>query len=120
MSNFKFMHTLSESKSIFAIEQKTIVSCSVKNVAFLLGHPIVLLQDPKLYSDTILFVHIDARALQGLYPYIECLFNLQLLFWEGYGSDHFMLERTKFNRFGLRWLKGKKHLTKWSLVFKRA
>ena len=42
VSKFKFMHALSESKSIFAIEQKAIVSCFVKNVAFLLGHPIVL------------------------------------------------------------------------------
>ena len=40
MSKFKFMHTLSESKSIFAIEQKAIVSCFVKNVAFLSGHPV--------------------------------------------------------------------------------
>ena len=31
---FKFMHTLSKSKSIFVIEQKAIVSCFVKNVAF--------------------------------------------------------------------------------------
>ena len=37
------MHTLVESKSIFAIEQKTIVSWLVKNVAFLLGHPVLLL-----------------------------------------------------------------------------
>ena len=41
MSKFKFMHTLSESKSVFAIEQKAIVSCFVKNVPFLLGHPVV-------------------------------------------------------------------------------
>ena len=40
MSKFKFMHTLSKSKSLFAIEQKDIVSCFVKNVAFLLGHPL--------------------------------------------------------------------------------
>ena len=38
VSKFTFMHTLSESKSIFAIEQMAIVSCFVKNVAFLLGH----------------------------------------------------------------------------------
>ena len=37
MSKFKFMHTLSESKSIFAIEQKAIVSCFVKDVALSLG-----------------------------------------------------------------------------------
>ena len=36
----KFMHTLSESKSIFAIEQKAITLCFVKNVAFLMGHPV--------------------------------------------------------------------------------
>ena len=38
VSKFKFLHTLSESKSLYAIEQKTIVSCFVKIVAFLLGH----------------------------------------------------------------------------------
>ena len=38
---FKFMNTLYESKSIFAIEQKTIVSSFVKNVAFLLGHSVL-------------------------------------------------------------------------------
>ena len=40
VSRFKFMHTLSESKSMFAIEQKAIVLCFVKNVAFLLGQPV--------------------------------------------------------------------------------
>ena len=40
MSEFKSLQTLSESKSIFAIEQKANVSCFVKNVAFLLGHPV--------------------------------------------------------------------------------
>ena len=40
VSKSKFMHTLLESKSIFAIEQKAIVACFVKNVAFLLGHPV--------------------------------------------------------------------------------
>ena len=35
------MHTLSESKSVLAIEQKDIVSCFVKHVACLLGHPVV-------------------------------------------------------------------------------
>ena len=34
------MHTVSESKSIFAIEQTAIASCFVKNVAFLLGHTV--------------------------------------------------------------------------------
>ena len=40
VSKFKFMHTFSESKSILTIEQKAIVSCFVKHVAFLLGHPV--------------------------------------------------------------------------------
>ena len=40
VSKVKFMHTLSESKSILTIEQKAIVSCFVKYVAFLLGHPV--------------------------------------------------------------------------------
>ena len=40
VSESKFMHTLSESKSIFAIEQKATELCFVKNVAFLLGHPV--------------------------------------------------------------------------------
>ena len=34
VSKSKFMHTLLESKSIFTIELKAIVSCFVKNVAF--------------------------------------------------------------------------------------
>ena len=38
VSKVKFMHTLFESKSIFVIDQQAIVLCSVKNVAFLLGH----------------------------------------------------------------------------------
>ena len=41
VSKSKLIHTLFESKSIFAIEQKAIVSCFVKNVAFLLGHPVL-------------------------------------------------------------------------------
>ena len=40
MSKFKFMHTLSESESISAIEQKAIVLSFVKYVALLLGHPV--------------------------------------------------------------------------------
>ena len=40
MSKSKFMDTLMESKSIVAIEQKAIVPCFVKNVAFLVGHPV--------------------------------------------------------------------------------
>ena len=42
VSKSKFMHTLSESKSIFVIEQKTIDLCFVKNVAFLLGHAVFI------------------------------------------------------------------------------
>ena len=42
VSKYKFMHTLFESKSIFAIEQKAIVLCFVKNVAFSLGHPVYM------------------------------------------------------------------------------
>ena len=41
LSKFKSLHTLSESKGSFANKQKAIVACFVKNVAFLLGHPIV-------------------------------------------------------------------------------
>ena len=39
VSKFKFLYTLSESKSIFAREQKANASCFLKHVAFLLGHP---------------------------------------------------------------------------------
>ena len=38
MSKSKSINILLGSKSIFGIEQKAIVSCFVKNVAFLLGH----------------------------------------------------------------------------------
>ena len=34
VSKFKFMHTLSKSKSIYAIEQKAIVSCFLKMLRF--------------------------------------------------------------------------------------
>ena len=40
MSKSKFLHTLSESKTIIALEQKAIDLSFVKNVAFLLGHPV--------------------------------------------------------------------------------
>ena len=40
MVESKFFYALSESKNIFALEQKAIVSSFVKNVAFLLGHPL--------------------------------------------------------------------------------
>ena len=43
VSEFKLMHTLSESKSIFAIEQKVVATCFVKNVTFLLGHPVLFI-----------------------------------------------------------------------------
>ena len=42
VSKSKCMHTLLESKSIFAIEQKAIVACFVKNVACLLGYPVYI------------------------------------------------------------------------------
>ena len=48
MSKFEFMHTSSESKSIFEIEQKAIISCFVKHVAFLLGHPVDVTYDQSL------------------------------------------------------------------------
>ena len=38
MSKSKFIHILSESKTIFALKQKATVLSFVKNVAFLLGH----------------------------------------------------------------------------------
>ena len=50
MPKSQFMHTRSESKYIFAIEQKAIDLCYVKNVAFLLGHPYQY-----LYSKNTLF-----------------------------------------------------------------
>ena len=46
----KFMHALLESKSIFAIEQKAIVACFVKNVAFLLGHLVGIKNIPDVCS----------------------------------------------------------------------
>ena len=55
VSKFKFMHTLSESKSIFVTEQKAIVSCFLEYVAFLLGHPVV-----KLYFEIVIesYIHV--------------------------------------------------------------
>ena len=38
MSKSKFVHTLSESKNIFALKQKAVFLSFIKNVAFLLGH----------------------------------------------------------------------------------
>ena len=40
MSKSKFIYILSESKNMFALKQKAIVLSFVKNVAFLLGHPV--------------------------------------------------------------------------------
>ena len=40
MLKSKFIQTLSESKNTFALEQKAVVLSFVKNVAFLLGHPV--------------------------------------------------------------------------------
>ena len=57
VSKFKFMHTLSESKSIFAIEEKAIVSFFVKDVALLLGH-LVYIKD----MEVIVFLyHLPGR-----------------------------------------------------------
>ena len=42
MSKSKFIHTLSESKNTSALEQKAIILSFVKNVAFLLGHPVYI------------------------------------------------------------------------------
>ena len=42
MSNSKFIHTFSESKNTFVLEQKAIILSFVKNVAFLLGHPVYI------------------------------------------------------------------------------
>ena len=39
-SKSKFIHTLSEYKNIFALEQRVIVLSFTKNVAFLLGHQV--------------------------------------------------------------------------------
>ena len=66
---------------------------------FLTGTPIKIslkfLCTKKLYSDTI-FLCIDARAWKGQYPPLWSLtFVLGLV---GYGNDHFMLERTEFNK----------------------
>ena len=57
MSKLKFMHTFSESKSIFAIEQKDIVSCFVKDVALLLGHPVHI----KDMEVIVLLYHLPGR-----------------------------------------------------------
>ena len=40
VSKSKSIRTLSESKNIFALEQKIIVLSFVKNIAFLLRHPV--------------------------------------------------------------------------------
>ena len=64
VSKFKFMHTLSESKSIFSIKQKATVSCFIKNVAFLLGHPV----DRKLAS---IFHELVFVFYTSFYTYIH-------------------------------------------------
>ena len=53
MSKSKFIRTLSESKNIFALEQKVIVLSFVKIVAFLLGYPVDLLNQTFLNMSTI-------------------------------------------------------------------
>ena len=40
MSKSEFIRTQSESRNIFALEKKAIALSFVKNVAFLLGHPL--------------------------------------------------------------------------------
>ena len=65
----------------------------------LIWRTLVLFQDPKLHSDTSSSIEM-LRACKGLYPYIESIFNLSslVLGLVGHGNDHFMLERTKFNK----------------------
>ena len=53
VSKSKFMLTLLESKSIFSIEQKAIVSCFVNNVAFLLGHPVYIYREQNKRNETL-------------------------------------------------------------------
>ena len=54
MSQSKLIHTLSESKNIFASERKAIVLSFLKNIAFLLGHPVGHF-DKSLHDDEIKF-----------------------------------------------------------------
>ena len=52
MSQSEFIHTLSESKNTFALEQKPIILGFVKNVAIFLGHPVQLayiMHDPLIH-----------------------------------------------------------------------
>ena len=65
MSKSKFIYTLSESKNTSALEQNVIVVSFVKNVAFLLGHPVQSIYpeaEPKLK-----FYLSFAISLQFLY-----------------------------------------------------
>ena len=85
VSKFNFLHTLSESKSIFAIELNATVSCFVKNVAFLLRHPIysrlpaikyVFLVQEVPYNDLVRIQHmvIPCRVLDTkLIPWIQVI-----------------------------------------------
>ena len=50
VSKFEFMHALSESKSIFEIEQNAIVSCFVKNVGTL-GRYLSLLKNREEFAN---------------------------------------------------------------------
>ena len=74
------MHTLLESKSIFATEQKTIVSCFVKNVAFLLGHLVVLyvLLESCIYK-TNTYLSEQSTVLL-IPPSPGCLYNFSEIF----------------------------------------
>ena len=74
------MHTLSESKSIFATEQKTIVSCFVKNVGFLLGHLVVLnvLLESCIYKTN---TYLSEQSTVLLIPASHgCLYNFSKIF----------------------------------------
>ena len=48
VSKFKFMHTLSKSRSIFAIEQTAIVSCFSKTCCVFIGTPGIRFQSGTL------------------------------------------------------------------------
>ena len=69
MSKFKGMHNLSESKSILTIEQKAIVSCFVKHVAFLLGHPVVMDKSSSMTRESF---HLAAQVTTSV-PCIMCV-----------------------------------------------
>ena len=53
MLKSKFILTLSESKNSLALDQKAIILSFVKNVAFLLGHPVVLTRQKESYLNGV-------------------------------------------------------------------